>query len=248
MSGEWRGKQDVFIQDQTTELLDLYLSEKINDVTLADFCLSGQETCTLVAGHGVVIGDWLEFWEFNFSFQVEVTNVVGDVITMAMPMDIGKTPGAIVRRTNVHMNVDGSGTDVIFSFAPVGDIQYDVVRTIINMSHDSSGADSKFGNIAALTVGMYSRVIIPPLDLRRALWNIKTNGDLRIRAYDLAYSDKAGPGLHGTSWRRTFGGSSKNGVVIRINPHLNVELQLVVRDDLTALDDFKTCFQGHKVD
>ena len=248
MSGEWRGKQDVFVQDQTTELLDLYISEKLNDVTLASVVLSGDETATLVPGHGVVIGDWLEFWEFNFSFQVEVTNVVGDLISMAMPMDIGKTTNAIVRRTNVHMNVDGSGTDVIFSFAPVGDIQYDIVRSIINMSHDSGGDDSKFGNLAALTVGWYTRVIIPPLDLRRALWNIKTNGDLRIRAYDLAYSDKAGPGLHGTSWRRTFGGASKNGVVIRINPHLNVELQIVVRDDLTGLTDFQVVMQGHKVD
>ena len=248
MSGLWRSEQSVLVKDQGTGLFDQFLSQKINDVTLAVPCLIGDETCTLVAGHGVLVGEYLEFWEGGFWFQTEVEAVNVNVISMGLPMDIPKTVNANVRRTNVDLAVDGSVTPVIFSFSPVGIIQYDIVRAIIVMIHDSGGDDSKFGNLPALTNGFYGQIYIGADNIQKSLWKVKTNGGLRIRAYDLIYSDKAGPGLFGTSWRRTFGGQNKNGVVIRVNPHRDMEFQIIVRDDLTDLIQFSFVVQGHEVE
>ena len=58
---ESNGAVPVNIQDQHSETVSLYFREVINAVTLAATITLGSRTCTLVAGHGVVTGNYLMF-------------------------------------------------------------------------------------------------------------------------------------------------------------------------------------------
>ena len=236
---------DVFLQDPTTAILDWQLSENLNAVTLLNNSVVNSETVTLEPGHGVLVGDWLEFFEGRMFLQTEATGVAGDVITIDMPMDQPFTTLAVVNRVNVSMDVDGSTGDITFDFCPSGDNKYDVTRALLVMTHTSGGDDSLFGNLTSLTNGVYFR---KHNGINKNLFNAKNNGQFRLRAFDLDYSDKAGPGQFSTSVRRSFAGQDKNGVVIRIDSTLSDALDAVVRDNLTGLLEFRIVLQGHVVD
>ena len=108
--------------------------------------------------------------------------------------------------------------------------------------------DGKFGGITGgLTNGIFFRV---KNGTTKNIFNAKTNGDLAAHMFDLNYvDDTLGPsGQYGLRGRRTFGGQSKNGVVIRLNSETNDIFECVVQDDLTDLTNFQIIVQGHIVE
>ena len=241
-------KVDTFMQDQTTFILDLLLSRKLNSVTLALDTITGSQDITLEPGHGFIIGDWFESWENDLYFQTEVINVVADVITLALPVGIPQTTAAVAWRIDIDMAKDGSISDLIYDFQPQQIGKWDIVRAIGVIVHTTAGDDSKFGNLAALTNGVFYRAFNGDLSVFINLFNVQVNGGYRLRMYDVLYSDKAGPGLFSTSFRRTFGGQDKTGVVIRMNAEQADQVQAIIRDDLSGLTSFQMVIQGHQVD
>lgn len=236
---------DMFLQDQATPLLDWYLSEKLGTVTLAVDATVDNSVITLTTGHGVIAGDWLEFYEGEYFLQAEVVSVVTDTITLDMPIDQPFTTAATIHRSNIDFSVDGSITPVVFDFIPGGTNKYDMTRAIVHLVHSSAGDDSKFGDLTALTNGIYFR---KHNTVYKNLWNARNNGEFRHRAYDLTYSDKAGGGTFSTTVRRSFAGQDKNGVVVRIDSTTSDDVEGVVRDNLTGLISANIIIQGHKVD
>ena len=105
--------------------------------------------------------------------------------------------------------------------------------------------DGKFGDQSALAKG----VIIRAGDgFSKNIMNAKTNGEFTERAFDRDYS--AFPPISKTSViiRRTFGGSEKNGVVLRISADTGDGVKCIVQDDLTSVDLFRITVQGHVTD
>ncbi|MCK5610862.1 hypothetical protein KAR91_53810 [Candidatus Pacearchaeota archaeon] len=241
-------KVDTFVQDQHTFILDLLLSRKLNPVTLAANTIIGSQDVTFEPGHGFIIGDWFESWEDDLYFQTEVINVVGDVITLAVPVGIPQTSAAVAWRIDIDMAKDGSISDLIYDFQPQQIGKWDIVRAIGVIVHTTAGDDSKFGNLAALTNGVFYRAFNGDLSVFITLFNVKVNGGYRLRMYDVFYSDKAGPGLFSTSFRRTFGGQDKTGVVIRMDADQSDKVESIIRDDLSTLTSFQMVVQGHQVD
>lgn len=107
--------------------------------------------------------------------------------------------------------------------------------------------DSKFANLAALTNGIVVRENNATVN---NIFNAKTNGQLAERMYDVEYTDKAGGGNHGVRGRRTFGGASKNGTVIRLVSGTTDAFEVIVQDDLdeAGLVSFRVVAQGHIVE
>lgn len=238
-------------QDNTSAILDIYFSEKLKeDITLTQDTVPGTEPGNFVfnvsAGHGFTGGgEWLEIWENGYFAQVEVESVNVDAVTVALPIERVWTTSAVVKRVNVDMNVDGTAPRK-FTFSPIG-TSWDVTRFILNMTHASAGDDSKFGSLPALTNGVYARRKNNGSGTFGNLFNSKTNGEFRTRAYDLNYSDKAGGGLFGTSVRRSFNGDDKNGAVVRVDGASLVELEAWIRDNISTLSSFRVILQGSAV-
>ena len=101
-----------------------------------------------------------------------------------------------------------------------------------------------FGDLAKLINGIVLRRNNGTVD---NIFNIKTNGELNNLCYDVSFYRATNPsGVNGIGARMTFGGQSKHGVVIRLDP--GESLQLLIRDDLSDLLTFRLVAQGHVVD
>ena len=238
----------VFIQDQTTEDVDLYLHQVLNSITLAANTIVDSRTIDLVAGHNVVAGNGIMLsQEADFS-QFIVLSVATDTITLDSPVDkVYKTQATCTRNT-IDMRVDGSSTAEVFQIAPISGQVWDVTRIILVMESTSNQMDfTGFGSLSALTNGC---VLRREDGNRKNLFNWKSNGDFINRSFDNVFQAKTGGGGSGFTARATYGGQSKRGVTIRLSGENGEALQVVIQDAITAagtLTRFNVIAQGHVV-
>ena len=236
---------NTYIQDQKTSIIDAFLHSDLssgnlllNPVSIDDYVV------TLTPGHGATIGNYICFGESDRFYQAGISNVVGDVITLDTPLDYAFTGGVntFVCIGSTNMNIDGSVATQIFKIAPPAGVKWDITRLIGYIQSSTVMDDRKFGGIVALTNG----VVVRKKDtIYKNIFNVKTNGDLALRMYDVEYTDKAPAGFYGMRFRRSFAGPDKNGVVIHLDGALNDELRILIRDDLTNLSKFNVIIQGH---
>ena len=195
----------------------------------------GSNTITMEPGHGFVNGladQVVVIWENSLYSKFEVISVVGDVIETSAPIVRGVTTAASIIRGNRNLSVDGSGTERIFKFRPVGEIPFDVSGIRIRMiSGNKEPDDSKFGGISALTKGIYfDTVNFTPVNFEQGVY--KTNGAFYDQGFDEpAYDPKAGgTGSWGTKIKldikKTFGNQE-----IRVDPRIGAEILAHVRDN-----------------
>jgi hypothetical protein len=268
---ESNGAIPVNIQDQHTEIIDLYLTQLLDTCSLDIAVAIGGTTARITTtGATPVTGNILSLKEGTAFYQAEILtarrvfmltsppvagNPVADNqydltydLTLDTPLDFDFTTGAICNLGNQNAQVDGSATPKIFSVSPVGlvaGIAWDITRIIILITDNVVMDDAKFGGITALPKG----IVLRKKDiLYKNIFNAKTNGELALRCYDTAYSDKAPAGFYGFRARRTFAGQEKNGVTIRLNADDNDELQLIIQDDLTGLTKVNIIAQGHVIE
>jgi hypothetical protein len=233
------------IKDYTLPLISLFLSQKLNDVTIVSGGIRGSEQLTLEDEHGFVAGNFIEIWQNGYWQQIEITNVDENVVDLLLPLGFDVSETASVKRVNVNMAVNGSVTAVDFTFKPQSDDLYDINMAIGNITHALAADDSKFGSIAALTNGVVFSKINPSLNYDFHLFNIRRNADLRIRMYELDYNDKAGAGLYNTYFRKKFNGRDNNNVAIRVDALRGDYIVAKIRDNLTTLSSFRITIQGH---
>lgn len=242
---------NVIVNDLHNDIFDLHLSQKLNQVFYLSGGTKNNDTFTLVSGHSFSVGDFIEIWQNHNGhwLQNEIVVVNSDDITLDIPLpfDIDIDSGAILNRVNVDMAINGSVTEVPFTFHPLIDFNFDVIRIIGHIVHSAAGDDSKFGSIGALSNGIYFNIICPNSH-NINLFNVSNNGEFKERTYNLQYSDKAGGGLFSTSFRRTFGGEEKNGAIIRVGGGNGDYFQVVVRDNLSTLTNMHITIQGHITD
>jgi hypothetical protein len=247
---EANGAQPVNIQDQHSRALDLKFLKPLIAApftTLAAQANPGDTTITLTAttgfANGVVVG--LSTPNNTFYFGEQVGAAVGSVITLDTPIDVTYPAGASAFPANQHMNVDGSTTTQIFQVGPVGGpagFDVDITRIMGYIEDATAMDDSKFGGITRLTYGISLRV--NNTDIQN-LWNVKSNGELGLLAYDTNYTTKSPAGFYGFRFRNTYAGQSKHGVTLRLYP--GDKLEILVQDNLTDLTDFQVMAQGHIV-
>ena len=243
-----RGNVPTEWQDQSTDIVDIFLCRAQNDVTLAANAVIDTNTLTLVAGHGFVADDYICIRENSRFYQARVVSVNVNVITLDLPLDYAFTTAALASRRTINMNVDGSVTPITFFVSPPPGTTWDICRMIITMADNASMDDGKFGGI---TGGLARGVVFRKKNhLYKNIFAARNNGDFRSRSFDVQYLDASlGPGgLYGFGCRRSFNGLDKNGVTIRLSSDTQDEFQCIVQDDLTSLSSLRVVIQGHVVE
>jgi len=259
---EQNGAMPVNIQDQTSEVIDLHLSQLLTVFTLTAGTSIGDTSLTgdTDGVYTPLVGDIVCLKEDLAFYQAEILTVTpngGANYTLALdtPLDYAYTVAGGCSVRNINLAVDGSVTPVIFNLSPANltvGTQWDVVRVVMVFQGPGLGGaspaptDSDFGTQAAATKGIVFR---KKDGVYKNYFNVKTNGDLRAHMYDVTYTGTSRAGDYGTSCRRTFGGQSKNGVVIRLESKASNsdEFQAIVQDDLTAHTTIQFIAQGHIV-
>ena len=243
----------VFIQDQTTGVLDVPFLFTESTPTLAVDTVINSRIVTLTAGHGLTTADAGKVMEVadttngsNF-MQCEIVSVTGDDVLVDCPVNrIYTTTESLVAVSNKDMNVDGSSTPVIYSVLPFSLQLGDMVRIITDIRDNSSMDFETFGGLPALTNGVVVRVNNGDGTYRN-LYNFKSNGDIIEQCFDHQFFLNNGGNIRGFTARLTWGGQSKHGVVIRLNGALFESLEFIIQDDLTGLTRMQWTAQGSEV-
>jgi hypothetical protein len=241
----------VNLQDQATRPFDI----RINEIVSTDYNLSNNATIdsydiNLTSTVGLSVGDSLAILEQNGIPHIyfgEIQSILSNTVTMDSPIPYKFESGvASVFEFNDDLNVDGSVNAQVFSVVNVFEVPVDIVRF---MFYCTSGTEMDDGRFCEIESPALSRGIV----LRKKLvdgsyinyWTIKNNGDWGELAFDTSYTDKGKQPdeIYSFSSRLTYGGQSKHGVVIRLEP--GEEIQLLVQDDLTEIPSMHLMVEGH---
>ena len=244
----------VFIQDQTTGVLDVPFLQQLSTPTLAANTVVNSRDITLTAGHGLTganTGDIMEIADStngSYFMQCSITGVSGDVVTLDCPINrVYTTANHLLSVSSDTMNVDGSATPVVFSILPFNLQSGDMVRMIVEMRDNADMDFSSFGSLNALTNGCVVRVNNGDGTYRN-LYNFKSNGDIIEQCFDHSFlSPKAGNSERAFAARLTWGGQSKHGVTIRLDGSIGEALEFIVQDDLTGLNKMHWTCQGSEL-
>lgn len=251
--GDGVGGLDIFIQDQHTEVIDLFLMQFEGTFTVSVNTVIDTYTFEATGGHGISVGDCVLFREGVAFSQFFVISMATNTITVGSPFDVIYTTSGTFDRGIINMNVDGSITPQIFSIGPIAPVapatenKWDIVRVMFAIQDGSSMDSSMFGSIAG---GVENGITLRQKNgMYKNYFNIKANGDWGLRAYDISFDDRAGGnGKYFFRTRRTFGGAAKTGVTIRLAGEDSDAFEVVINDDLTDLEEFFGVTQGHVVE
>jgi len=241
-----RNALDVYMQDQTTPIVDLYLHKHLltvngSDAAIDDRVIYSSDASSVQAGQTVC------FKENGRFFQGQVLSQTDSTFNLDTPLDYAYSAGGYCSVSEHDMAVDGSATTQVYHLQPSSGQQWDITRLMFYVEDSATMDDGLFGGGAALVNG----IVIRKRDtVYYNLFNIKTNGEFAQRAYDRSYTTKppAGTG-HSMIVRRTFAGASKNGVAIRLNGTSGDQLEALIQDSHTAaLDHLHIIAQGHIVE
>lgn len=241
---------DVAIQDQHSDIVDVYACEHLGNVTLAVPTVSDTRVVTLVAGHGMQAEEVLCIKNDTSWYQGRVISVNGNDITLNQPINTIYPVTTPAFRTSSVMRVNGSVSRRIFSVFPPAQAKWDITRMFIVLRDDATMDDGKFGALNALTNGVMFRVKKSATHWNN-LFNARTNSEFAIRCSSAEYVPAAqGPsGQSGFRAIREFNGFDKNGVTIRLDgSDPNSKIEIIVQDNLEGLTYFSVVFQGHVVE
>ena len=242
---ESNGAVPVNIQDQTSEIIDVYMTQIIKSTTLSENSTIDTYEVKLTAGHGAVAGNMIVLKEGTHFYQAIILNVATDTITMDRPLDFAFTTASHVDISTNKLNVNGSVTRQIFRVTPsFTTIKFDVTRIIFSIEDNAPMDTSTFGGLTKLTRGI---VIRKKDGVYKNIFNAKSNDDLAHHCDIVEYVAKAPSGEYGLLAKRKFAGQNENGVVMRLDSATNDQIELIVQDDLTGLLGFNIIVQGHVV-
>lgn len=247
---EDNGGLPVNLQDQTTRLFDIPVNQILDNsnYSLATIPIINDYTIELNTTTGLSIGDKIAFLEQNGIEQIHFGNIMainGNEITMNAPVPYNYTPSKTTVFTfENQLTVDGSIAPQIYSLCNFFKSSVDITRIIFSCTDDTEMHDGLFCSSPQLTRGIEFR----KKNLQGYYinyFNVRNNGEFGLLAYDIGYSDKGKPpdDTYGFRSRLTFGGQSKHGVVIRLEPTECIEL--IVQDDLTDVSTASLMIEGH---
>jgi len=238
----------VAVAETPTDMVDAYFVREVATFTLSANATLLAATFAATAGHGITTGMVVCFREGDRFYQGEVTNVSTNTITVDSPLDFAFTTACAAIRGTYNANLNGTQANpIIFRVTPVGmqaGIIWHINRIIITMTDASAMDDAMFGGLTALTNGVLVRTTGSHVN---NLFNVKSNGEFALRAYDASYASKAPSGSYGFRVRSSFNGADKRGTPVRLAVDSADSLEVVIQDNLTGLVSFNIVAQGHRV-
>ncbi len=195
-------------------------------VTAGDTVINVTDATGMVVGNSFFIIDDIN----NIIEQFIILSIATNAITVDTPSGNDFITTTFAGSSNTNFNVDGSSTPVKFNLKTgleSVDIDLKISRIIIVIETSTTGSISDFGNISALTNGIYLR---RSDTVSTTYWNVKTNLELTALAYDLEGFPSGVSGNEGIRFRLTF-----PRIGAYINLAQNEDLELWVQDALGAL-------------
>ena len=237
----------VYVQDQTTEAVGRHFVRTLGSFNILAPTVVNSRSFTASPGHGIVVGETLEFDNNVIFMRAIALTVVGDVVTMDTPFNHAYQVADTFFRTDISLRVNGSVTPVVFKVAPLTGQTLDITRITLIIESAQAMDFTQFGSISALINGCVLRVKRADGEYRNLI-NFKSNGDFIEEATTPLFQDKTGGGGFGFTATLIFAGQENRGVVIRLDGTRGEQLELIVQDNLSAgLTKFQMRAQGSEI-
>lgn len=237
----------VFLQDQTTEMLDLDFLELVKDeLTIGVETDPDSRVITLAPGHGMTnlvyplgdVGTTLEIGSNTSGrfIQALVLAVAGDDVTLNQLVGDAFPIGTSVNTGNRNLAlVDGSTTPVIFRVEPSPVQAGDITRVIVVIVGPDSMDFTTFGSDPKLAIGILFRIRRPDGSYKN-LRTIDRNLEGSLWGFDADnFAPRTGNSDHAIVFRVTFASQGKHGVAARLDGTLTEQFEAVVLDNLGTL-------------
>lgn len=204
---------------------------------------SGDTVINVTATTGFSIGDLIRISNTTYTershFHIVAVSA-GVSLTLSRPIDNDFEVGDDVIEIQIAMNQVGSlASPISYKIQPLPSERWQITRVLMTLLDQTAMDDAKFGGITALTNGVILRVVNDGVIRTYTHW--QSNGDFKDDMYDVEYSTKAPSGFFGLSARWTF---TKAEFIADLNGATGDYLEVLIQDDLTALDDFELKAQG----
>ena len=139
---------------------------------------------------------------------------------------------------NDNMNVNGSVTPVTFEAKPPAGKKWRLIRALIYMESGTNFSAEKFAHLVELANGVENKIN----GVTITTW--KTNRDLALEMHDLNAPTALAKEAKSVSGRWSF--DKAFGSMVLVNAD-DGGVQVVINDDLSALDAFYVTIQGQVV-
>lgn len=247
---EETGAIPVAVQDQTTAVIDLFFVQLNGSITtLAENTTIDDRIINVTSVVDIDVGTYLGIVSGGLGrfYFGTVTAINGNIVTLDTPLDFNFSAGFPVVPVNREMNVDGSSTPSTFFVGTGGEgsnLTFDITRILIHFKTTDSVDLGEFGDLPSLTNGV---VLRKANGATNNIFNVKNNGEISNLCFDYDPHEASNPaqGQNGANFRYTFAGQDKHGVAIRLEP--GDQLQMIIQDDLTGLEEFRIIAEGHVV-
>jgi hypothetical protein len=238
-----RVTQDVAIQDQTSELINLYLYRNDVQPNLTSSAAVGDKVLNIDTNAGLVNGEAITLFEGVRHSQCIIQASSATTVTVTPPVDFAYTTAASIEVGRWNMNVNGSVTAQTFAVHPPPGIDMDVYELRFSMQDGTAMDASKFGGISALTNGI---VVQFKNGFTKNLGVIVNNAGFIEQGFRTEYDDRAGgTGLY--AYTGYANGPGHYGVAVRLEGATVDEFRVVVQDNLTGLSNLNFTIGGHAV-
>jgi hypothetical protein len=236
------GVLDVYVQDQTSEVIDLYLYSLKESPVITSDAYRDDVTISVDSSTGIVAGDLITIYENEYIFQSIVKSVTATTITMCSPLDNDFSISSDIEIGNREMGVDGDPTPVVYSIrAPIG-LDFDVYRLNFTINDSQIIDDICFGSLFELNNGLivrYDGTYVRNLSL------IRSNNEFFQHGYKLYYIADPQNGTKAVHITKDF--RKDNGVSLRLRGDYSDRLVVTVQDDIDGLDRFRASVSCHVV-
>lgn len=238
---ESNGAMPVNIQDQHTEAFVYYLHTLDEETALDGDHNIGDESVTVDSTVGSSVGDAITIFDGARVFQSIITAIPdGTTYDLASPLDFAYPADSTVEVGQWNGAVDGSVTPVAFRIHPPSGVEWDIYSIRTTILATASMAPDQFGSITGLTNGVIYRVT-NGIHKNHSL--VTNNNGYFEQGWDVDYDSR----IFGTdSFRASKDVRTYNGVSLRFSA-VNDTFEVIVRDNLTALDQYVNVIAGHVV-
>lgn len=212
--------------------------------TLAVASVIDDTSITVVDSTGFVISDKIRITQNGIREVgiIFITNVVGNVITLDRPLSNDFPIGTnVIEVDNNLTSLAGTITSPIsYRITPPAGQIWQITRVLTSMTDAGPMDDDKFGSLSPLTNGVVGRALTTGGRLVN-ISNWKDNSDLVNDMYDVTYTIKTPAGNYALRGRWTFTNAQ---FIVELDGDEEHYLELLVQDNLTAMDNIKIKAQG----
>jgi len=218
-----------------------------NTTTLASAISVGDTTLVLTSATGFVVGNHIHILNGNNEYVFpQITAINTNTLTVDAPFSHSyPTAGTSIEQVVIDLT-DTAGTlasPKSYKIQPQAGEKFHLLRLIGSaVNPTTANDDGTFAGEAALTNGCVVRRYDGTAGVFGKFTNWKDNSDIINDMYDVTYSDAPKFGKYGMRFRWTI---SKAGVAVKLDGNAGDYVEILIQDDLTALDSFTIKAQGH---